>query len=71
MLADPVQHFGARVRIWKRNQLHAESIEVDCRNKFFMSGKKLTVVELEQAGLVNRIFSKEDFPQRVQDFVRE
>jgi peroxisomal 3,2-trans-enoyl-CoA isomerase len=40
-------------------------------NEFLMFGKKMTVEELEQWGLVNQIFPKEDFHKHVIGYLEE
>jgi peroxisomal 3,2-trans-enoyl-CoA isomerase len=47
------------------------SIGTHRANDFLMFGRKLTAHELEQWGLVNRIFPKENFHQRVIEFLDE
>lgn len=49
----------------------AHSIGVHRANDFLMFGRKLTAQELEQWGMVNRIFPKQDFHQKVQEFLEE
>lgn len=49
----------------------AESIGVHRANDFLMFGRKVTVEEFEQWGLVNRILPKEGFHGRVVDFLEE
>ncbi|KAI1608785.1 enoyl-CoA hydratase [Exophiala viscosa] len=47
------------------------SIGAHRANDFLMFGRKLTAQELEQWGLVNRIFPKQNFQQKVLDFLEE
>jgi len=49
----------------------AQSMGVHRANDFLMFGRKVTVEELEQWGLVNRIFPKEGFHEKVLGFLRE
>jgi Delta3-Delta2-enoyl-CoA isomerase len=49
----------------------AQSMGVHRANDFLMFGRKLTVEELENWGLVNRIFPKEGFQQSVVGFLQE
>lgn len=49
----------------------AQSIGVHRANDFLMFGRQLTVEELEQWGLVNRIFPKEGFHDNVVKFLEE
>lgn len=49
----------------------AQSMGVHRANDFLMFGRKVTVEELEQWGLVNRIFPKEGFQEAVLGFLRE
>jgi len=46
-----------------------QSIGVHRANDFLMFGRKLTVEELEQWGLVNRILPKEGFHEKVVEFL--
>ncbi len=48
-----------------------QSIGVHRANDFLMLGRKLTVEELEQWGLVNRIFEHEGFHDKVIQFLEE
>jgi peroxisomal 3,2-trans-enoyl-CoA isomerase len=48
-----------------------QSIGVHRANDFLMLGRKLTVEELEQWGLVNRIFEHEGFHDKVVQFLEE
>jgi Delta3-Delta2-enoyl-CoA isomerase len=49
----------------------SQSMGVHRANDFLMFGRKLTVEELEQMGMVNRIFPKEGFHQSVIKFLQE
>lgn len=49
----------------------AQHMGIHRANDFLMFGRKLTVEELEQWGLVNRIFEKEGFHEKVEGFLRE
>jgi peroxisomal 3,2-trans-enoyl-CoA isomerase len=49
----------------------AQSIGVHRANDFLMFGRQLTVEELEQWGMVNRIFPAKDFHQTVVRFLEE
>ena len=49
----------------------SQSMGVHRANDFLMFGRKVTVEEMEQWGLVNRIFPKEGFHQSVVDFLNE
>ena len=49
----------------------AQSIGVHRSNDFHMFGRKLTVEELEQWGLINRIFPVEGFQESVVSFLQE
>lgn len=49
----------------------AQHIGIHRANDFFMFGRKLTAEELENWGLVNRIFPKEGFQQSVEKFLNE
>ncbi|KAK5090776.1 hypothetical protein LTR64_007276 [Lithohypha guttulata] len=49
----------------------AQSMGVHRANDFLMFGRKCTVEELEQWGLVNRIFPKENFQESVVKFLEE
>lgn len=40
-------------------------------NEFLMFGRKLTAVELEQFGMVNRIFPNESFQKNVKEYLEE
>ncbi|XMA17231.1 hypothetical protein WAI453_010022 [Rhynchosporium graminicola] len=40
-------------------------------NDFFMFGRKLTAEEIEQWGIVNRVFPAEGFQQSVRSFLEE
>lgn len=48
-----------------------QNMGVHRANDFLMLGRKLSVQELEQWGMVNRIFPKEGFHDRVLEFLRE
>lgn len=49
----------------------AQSIGVHRANDFLMFGRQVTVEEMEQWGMVNRIFPKEGFHDRVVKFLEE
>ena len=49
----------------------AQSIGVHRANDFLMFGRQMTVEEMEQWGLVNRIFPKENFHDSVVKFLEE
>jgi Delta3-Delta2-enoyl-CoA isomerase len=49
----------------------AQSMGVHRANDFLMFGRQMTVEELEQVGMVNRIFPKEGFHQSVINFLQE
>jgi len=49
----------------------AQSIGVHRANDFLMFGRQLTVEEMEQWGMVNRIFPKENFHDHVVKFLEE
>lgn len=49
----------------------AQSMGVHRANDFLMFGRKLTVEELEQWGLVSRIFPAKDFQHSVVSFLEE
>ncbi|ELR05536.1 hypothetical protein VC83_09241 [Pseudogymnoascus destructans] len=49
----------------------AQSMGVHRANDFLMFGRKLTAEELEQWGLVNRIFPANDFHKRVVEFLED
>jgi peroxisomal 3,2-trans-enoyl-CoA isomerase len=49
----------------------AQSIGVHRANDFLMFGRKLTAQELEQWGVVNRIFPAAGFHDSVKEFLRE
>jgi len=49
----------------------AQNIGVHRANDFLMFGRQLSVEELEQWGLVNRIFPKEGFHEKVVSFLEE
>jgi Delta3-Delta2-enoyl-CoA isomerase len=49
----------------------SQSMGVHRANDFLMFGRQLTVEELEQMGMVNRIFPKEGFHQSVVKFLQE
>lgn len=51
--------------------LFAQSMGIHRANDFLLFGRKMTVEELEQWGLVNRIFPKEGFQDRVIEFLEE
>lgn len=50
---------------------YAQSIGVHRANDFLMFGRKLTVEELEQWGLINRIFPAQGFHDSVVNFLQE
>jgi Delta3-Delta2-enoyl-CoA isomerase len=49
----------------------AQSMGVHRANEFLMFGKRMTVEELEQWGLINQIFPARDFHKHVVDFLEE
>jgi peroxisomal 3,2-trans-enoyl-CoA isomerase len=49
----------------------AHSMGVHRANDFLMFGRKMTAQELEQCGMVNRIFPTENFHQRVLEFLED
>ncbi|KUJ12324.1 peroxisomal d3,d2-enoyl-CoA isomerase-like protein [Mollisia scopiformis] len=49
----------------------SQSMGVHRANEFLMFGRKLSVEELEQWGMVNRIFPKENFHQSVKEYLEE
>jgi len=49
----------------------AQSMGVHRANDFLMFGRKLEAKELEDWGLVNRVFEKEGFEEKVQSFLEE
>ncbi|KAG4432975.1 hypothetical protein IFR05_011543 [Cadophora sp. M221] len=49
----------------------AQSMGVHRTNDFFMFGRKLTAKELEEWGIVNRVFETEGFQQSVKGFLEE
>jgi len=49
----------------------AQSMGVHRTNEFFMFGRKLTAKELEEYGIVNRVFDNEGFQQSVKGYLEE
>ncbi|KAH7410784.1 peroxisomal d3,d2-enoyl-CoA isomerase-like protein [Cadophora sp. MPI-SDFR-AT-0126] len=49
----------------------AQSMGVHRTNEFFMFGRKLTAKELEEFGIVNRVFDNEGFQQSVKAYLEE
>jgi len=49
----------------------SQSMGVHRTNEFLMFGRKLTVQELEQFGIVNRIFPVEGFHEKVKEYLEE
>ncbi|CAL3962707.1 unnamed protein product [Diplocarpon coronariae] len=49
----------------------AQSIGVHRANEFFMLGRKLSAQELEQWGIVNRVFDDEGFAESVKTYLQE
>ncbi len=49
----------------------SQSMGVHRTNEFMMFGRKLSAEELEQFGMVNRIFPAEKFQDSVRDFLQE
>ncbi|KAK2627825.1 hypothetical protein QTJ16_002471 [Diplocarpon rosae] len=49
----------------------AQSIGVHRANEFFMLGRKLTAQELEQWGIVNKVFADEGFAESVKAYLQE
>jgi peroxisomal 3,2-trans-enoyl-CoA isomerase len=49
----------------------SQSMGVHRANEFLMFGRKLTAVELEQFGMVNRIFPNESFQENVKEYLEE
>ncbi|CZR52259.1 related to delta3-cis-delta2-trans-enoyl-CoA isomerase [Phialocephala subalpina] len=49
----------------------SQSMGVHRANEFLMFGRKLTAVELEQFGMVNRIFPNESFQKNVKEYLEE
>lgn len=49
----------------------AQSMGVHRANEFLMFGRQLTVQELEQCGIVNRIFPVKDFHHNVKSYLEE
>jgi peroxisomal 3,2-trans-enoyl-CoA isomerase len=49
----------------------SQSMGVHRANEFLMFGRKLTAVELEQFGMVNRIFPNESFQKDVKEYLEE
>jgi len=49
----------------------SQSMGVHRANEFLMFGRKLTAEELEQWGMVNKIFPKENFQQSVKTYLEE
>jgi len=49
----------------------AQSMGVHRTNEFFIFGRKLTAQELEQYGMVNRVFETEGFQGKVREYLEE
>ncbi|PBP21886.1 peroxisomal d3,d2-enoyl-CoA isomeras-like protein [Diplocarpon rosae] len=49
----------------------AQSIGVHRANEFFMLGRKITAQELEQWGIVNKVFADEGFAESVKAYLQE
>ncbi len=51
--------------------MFAQSMGVHRANEFFMFGRKLSAKELEDAGIVNRVFEQDGFEGKVKEYLAE